>query len=121
MDFNSDGTVSIPALRLTANQLDELLRDLALYRSQMIPHVPLELPSGEQSLNFAEVTAMGLSTRAPIGVATVMLRHPGFGWLSFAMHAVHAENLALFFNHVVQKSIRAQDPSDTQWGEALGP
>ena len=95
MKLNADGAMSIPAMTLTTDQLDQHLRDLSMQRTRMSPQVPMKPPDGDQKVTLHEVTAMGAS-RASTGHATVFLRHPGFGWLCFKFEAKDAARLGAF-------------------------
>lgn len=95
MNLNTDGTLSLPAMTLSAHQLDELLKELAKARAQMQPPVAesFDKPSPDDRAITTASPAMRMF-RTGGGEVTLCMRHRGFGWLVFMFEQPEARELA---------------------------
>lgn len=95
MKLNSDGTLSLPAMTLTAQQLDELLQELAKARARMQPPVAesFDKPSPDDRATTMASPAMRMFRTAG-GEISLCVRHRGFGWLVFMFEQSEARELA---------------------------
>lgn len=84
MEINEDGTLSLPAQRVDAHALDELLRQLAKARAQMSPAVARRVGGSERILLVETDPTIEVGAGAE-GFITIGLRHQGFGWLHFRL------------------------------------
>ncbi len=86
--------MSIDLDALCAAQLDELIAAAAKRRVELEPAQAVQPPGRiEAIVNPAWHTSM-----LPTGVL-FMLRHPGFGWLGFALSHEHRAHLATLWLH----------------------
>lgn len=97
LTLNDDGTLSLPAQTLTAQQLDELLQALAKARSQMIPAVPDAFVPTMDSSPITQPSPAARMFRTGGGEVTLCLRHRGFGWLLFLFEPSEAMEFAAWF------------------------
>lgn len=97
-----DNTVTLPAMRLTLPELQELLHHLQLARRFMEPKVsdlapaPHEFKDVEVNPDFAVmVTPPGEEHRGPQyeGSVLLALQHRGFGWVAFELFQKDAVRL----------------------------
>lgn len=96
MELNADGTLSLPAQTLNAQQLDQLLRELAKARAAMQPPVPDGFdPKSSETLLVQPEPAFAVS-RAELGRINLFFRHQGFGWLAFLLLPEVAAQLQAF-------------------------
>lgn len=92
MEFEIDeqGRIRIPSMTLTAEQLDECIRDLAQARSYMAPEVPHDLIAGAPTLaQPAPVMRAGTHESNVV----LNLRHAGLGWCTFVLPISKARSL----------------------------
>lgn len=83
---------------LTAVELEDLMRQLALLRAQMTPAVPehpadLLAPGMAQKLLMEDQSAMVIAQHAG-GAFHLFCRHRGFGWLVYSCEAARAAGIA---------------------------
>lgn len=69
---------------LSTQQLEQLMRDLALLRAQMQPEVPATLQALNVDTNvlIEDQPALNIALRQ-IGGFRLWLRHKGYGWLAY--------------------------------------
>lgn len=83
MELNADGTLSLPAMTLTAQQLDELLPELAKARSKMEPEVSKAFTVDSQARVLHQPAPDAFVKRTAGGEVSLILRHRGYGWLIY--------------------------------------
>ncbi len=104
---------------LSATELENLIRQLAMARSAMQPAVPQDrADTGGQNLSgmLEAATGMGADTPDSNGQFILRLRNSGLGWLSWRLSANHIRGLQDFLNgHYPQGSTaptsRAEKPT----------
>ena len=79
---------------LSAAQLDDLITAAAKRRAELAPAHDLQPPPQCEAI----VTPAWHTTPMPDGVL-FMLRHPGLGWLGFALPHAHRVHLATLWLH----------------------
>jgi hypothetical protein len=75
---------------LSAEDVENLIVELAKLRRGMLPEVPKTAPDGQRELIVDPAFSGGI---VPAGMALV-LRHPGIGWLGFLFPLAEARKLA---------------------------
>ncbi|KQB58652.1 MULTISPECIES: hypothetical protein [Acidovorax] len=113
MQLSDDRTQATLAINktLTAPEIENLIRELAMLRSQMTP----EVTPAPQDSNGAGVPTMSqdnptLAIQYPLEDAhvTVYLRSIGLGWTAWRLHPDTQRALAEFFNSRLPKSAPAK-------------
>jgi hypothetical protein len=95
MTLNPDGTVSLPAMTLTTNQVDELIAALASMRADMSPAVSNAWALTDNITSMADPSVrVGLIAENRVLMA---LRHSGLGWLCFDFDMARASALRDYF------------------------
>ena len=79
-------------LELDAEAIDALLRDLGRLRQQLPVEQPRELDTSGLMYGVLD-PAWRLNREVMAGYAILSLRHPGFGWLSFALPHLWANTI----------------------------
>lgn len=77
--IQSDGTINIPGGRYTAQQLDDLLHQLALTRAEMTPAVSETIPKAGQFIEVEDPTVRFAALEGS-PLLSLCFRHPAFGW-----------------------------------------
>lgn len=93
-------TVPLGHMFLNSFSLDDLIRKLAHHRAQLLDEVPLEV-AGNVELEVVvdpmwrtlQLVALDENEQKVDDHAALILRHPGYGWLSFALPAHEARRL----------------------------
>ena len=78
---------------LTVQQLDELVYALVVIRTNMVPIFPLEWPADAPVL-AAKSPAWFCRAAVETDESLLSMRHPGLGWLHFALRKAEAAKLA---------------------------
>lgn len=77
--IDSTGMISVPGGRYSAEQVDDLIYQLALTRAQMTPPVSDTVPKVGQLLTVEDPTIrMAALPGSPL--LSLCFRHPSFGW-----------------------------------------
>ena len=101
MKINSERTRAALSItgEFSAAQLDQLLRDLALLRADLLPAVPEQLAGiGEETLVLVE-DKPGLNIAARRGGGfRLWLRHRGYGWLAYQLDDQTAVGVASYIS-----------------------
>lgn len=84
------------ALEVDATGLDALMRGLAEIRAEMQPGVPAQWPAGQVAAGTRS-PAFLCEAEALHGGCLLHLRHPGYGWLHFALPIEVARRIGTFF------------------------
>jgi hypothetical protein len=109
LKINEDGTLSIPSGTFSANEVDELLRQLAQARHEMNPPIPATCP--EVPWTAAGGVRIGLGEQlTPDGFVTLALRHPGFGWLAYEIAPRDARTIATEITSLI-RNVSFLDPN----------
>lgn len=111
MEINSDGTLTLQAAVLTAEQVDELLMELEQARRDMSPEVPLD-PVVGMEMSLVEDAECMVPGRTEDGIEMVF-RHPGFGWLIFTLSDANASTLGQALHDVAGDTGHYLDTSTT--------
>lgn len=90
LELNSDGTLSLPAGRYSAEQLDDLLHQLALTRAKMSPSALQPLKKSGEVAEVEDPTVKMAALEGSPRMAMVF-GHPGFGWIPFSFSFEKAE------------------------------
>jgi hypothetical protein len=102
--------MKIDVSNLNADELDELIREAAMRRSQLQPTVSKERPTA-----FGVVKDPSWYTFPTRNETILQIRSPGHGWLAFQLPASdRAHLLSLLLNHALQVAIRPQGEEKTQ-------
>lgn len=83
MELNADGTLSLPAMRLTTAEVEQLIHDLAQLRNHMTPEVPQDM----RELTGAVIQHnphVSIGNRDD-GSVVMGIRHRGLGWTIFTL------------------------------------
>ena len=98
LETSSDGgslalSLGNASVDLSAQQVDQLIRDLAAARTKMTPVHPAEPPSDRDSLHHSD-NLLWTVKAAPQG-ATIQFatQHPGLGWTSMWLSRAQVEDL----------------------------
>ncbi len=91
MKLNADGTKAALTINaeLTADQVEQLIRALAMLRAQMTPAVPdkpSDAPEGNVPTLTQDSPSLLMSNLASDGTATLRLRNVGLGWTSWRLY-----------------------------------
>jgi hypothetical protein len=84
--------IVVPAVAMTAEQIDFLIADIGAIRSQMVPEVPQAWPQGKPTHRHdltKYVFGFDPFAKTPI----LSLRSPAFGWLTFAIAAIEIDRI----------------------------
>jgi hypothetical protein len=86
---------------LTADQIDSVLSSLARFRGRMTPPIAPELPAGRR---FGAVfdPRYRIATDTKTAAATLVVRHPGFGWIGYLFPSRAAAGLRAYFQRQAQ-------------------
>lgn len=95
IELNVDGTLSLPASTLNTQEVDELLRSLAVARARMQPEVPAHLDITTAVAVEQPDPTFAVGKHSDGGI-TLGLRHQGYGWLVYDLPPKHAAALAAF-------------------------
>lgn len=82
IDFENHGSETVNP----AHIFEQFISALSLVRAQMEPPIPIDPPFGE-ALNGIEDPRFWTESNSMINGSTLMIRHPGIGWLAFAIPA----------------------------------
>ena len=66
---------------LSASEVEAIIRALAAVREQMTPEIPKVVPAGQISIPLDPLWQIPADQKTP--EKTLLLRHPGLGWLGF--------------------------------------
>ncbi|HBO78681.1 hypothetical protein [Cupriavidus sp. UBA2534] len=82
--------------RFTASDLSDYIAALAQVRESLRPPVRTQDPQAGETVQAIADPRWWMSSEAFVGGALLQLRHPGLGWLAFALplqslQALHAE------------------------------
>lgn len=83
-----------------ARQLDDLLRKLALLRSQMLPPVPQtvgDLEQADASVLVEDMPGLVIAARQSGGFR-LWVRHRGFGWMAYQIDERSAVGMAAYIS-----------------------
>lgn len=100
------------ALRMDAEEVDNMLEKLAEFREQMILDHPTDYPPGQVSM-FVPDPPWRSESDIMEGYPLLHILHPGFGWLHFAFPRHKAAKLAGFLQ------AQAKAPHEEPSGDAI--
>jgi len=84
---------------LTAKELDDLILQCAERRADLLPRIPAELAGDEEKI-VAAINNPRWNCSLDEDYTILSFRHPGLGWLSFAMpHPERSYLMTTFFLH----------------------
>jgi hypothetical protein len=86
------------ALKLDAVQVDDLLRNLGLFRGSMKPEVPTGYALG-QKVEAVPDPSWSTEPDLMMGDSLLHIRDPRFGWLHYLIPKGEAKKLAGFFQN----------------------
>lgn len=101
MKINSDCTSATLSVTgdFNAAQLDQLLRDLAMLRADLLPEVPAHRDGISQDTPVLVEDKPGLNIAArQDGGFRLWLRHRGYGWLAYQVDNQTAVGVAGYIN-----------------------
>jgi hypothetical protein len=81
---------------LTAAQIDSVLSSLAKFREKIIPPIAGDLPAGRR-VSAVYDPRYRIATDAKTAAATLVVRHPGFGWIGYLFPQRAAAGLKRYF------------------------
>ena len=79
----------------TTEQVEQAIQQLALQRAKMKPAVPMDFAHG-QLFTGTDGPRWHTQREVPAGKSLLHFRHPGFGWLHFAVPPDEAKRLAKY-------------------------
>jgi hypothetical protein len=92
--LEADGKLNLFGQRLTAQELDELLKDLAEQRQFMRPEVPTEITEAMNDDRIStQADPYGFVARDAGGLINIAFRHAGFGWMAFVLPEEAADQI----------------------------
>lgn len=91
MTLNDDGTLLVPAQRLTGEQLSEHIASLMRLREGMSPRIPDNFGSGTDKIQINRPNVV--LSKSPSGDTALSFRNGGFGWMSIILSAQHCAAL----------------------------
>lgn len=113
--------MNVDLSKFTAAELDELMSKAAERRAKLTPAHPTEVPkTGLASVDPAYYTMLIPQSKGQIAIN---LRHPGYGWLAFAIPPHEAANIIRIWSLALAVAASGQDgtlPAPTVPAEATG-
>ncbi|WP_419687245.1 hypothetical protein ACN22W_08315 [Burkholderia theae] len=106
--IENDGQLSInyqngnSAQPLEANTIEKLIAALASMREAMEPPVPMDPPIGSQMPAQVD-PRFWTELNHMISASMLALRHPGLGWLAFALPPSSAEQLTIYLQQQAEQ------------------
>lgn len=117
MKISQDGTSTRLDINeeFTAEQLDTLLRKLALTRAAMTPAVPAsrEELDTEQNVLVEDKPALSISALQDGGFR-LWMRHRGFGWLAYQIDNLTAAGISSYLSTRVRPAVNLVSSEHTQ-------
>lgn len=97
IEVSSDGK-NLAGVAVDASELDTVILNLALHRSNMEPKIPLDLDPNPKFRNIVRGATFHLSAviepPSTKGEVSLALHHPGLGWIAVRMMPERAAELA---------------------------
>lgn len=96
---------------LQAETIEKLIATLASMREAMHPPVPMDPPIGAQ-VQVQVDPRFWTELNHMVSASTLMLRHPGLGWLAFVLPPASAEQLTEYLRHQAEELKAGPGPAN---------
>lgn len=101
--LDADGTLTFGGCRYTAQQLDDLIHQLALTRAQMTPAIDDSPLKRDEVLEVEDPTVRMAALEGSPRMA-MLFKHPGFGWLTFSFTFDKAAQLHNYLGRFLRRT-----------------
>lgn len=108
-----DWTTATPEQPLAARHVDSLIQALARLRQTLAPEVRPDSPEGQQVLGVVDPRWFIQRDATTTDGAVLMARHPGVGWLAYALPLASLKHLHGVMGDIIKQAELASPGSNT--------
>jgi len=108
-----DCTMATPGQPLAAGHVDSLIQALARLRQTLEPEVRPDSPEGQNVMGAVDPRWFIQRDGTTTDGAVLMVRHPGIGWMAYALPLESLKHLHVVMGEIIQQADLAPPGSST--------